>query len=257
MRVRARPDSERRRHGDTEPHHRRARARSDRRGQRRAAAWTDRRYLSGPGRACPSGAGPIVRTSGPGGRTSFPGMSAYSDSGSALGGWSETLAGEAAPSGVRVVIAEPNRFRTGVDRAEMLESAEASAAHRDLPAAVRATFPAPADAGKAARCGPPSSWCRPHTAPRRRCGCRSDARRPSATRARTGAGWTRSGHWAATARSADVGGLPASRPAATATDALMTRAPGTLGDDGPLPVAAIHRRCSSASPARPTSPGRC
>ncbi|PZG23484.1 SDR family NAD(P)-dependent oxidoreductase [Nonomuraea aridisoli] len=80
--------------------------------------------------------GTIVQMSSQGGRMSFPGVSAYSASKFALEGWSEALAGEVAPFGIRVVIAEPSRFRTGFHAA--LEFAEPSDSYRDLLAAVRA-----------------------------------------------------------------------------------------------------------------------
>ncbi|MEU4573655.1 SDR family NAD(P)-dependent oxidoreductase [Nonomuraea sp. NPDC023979] len=84
------------------------------------------------------GTGTIVQMSSQGGRTSFPGVSAYSASKFALEGWSEALAGEVAPFGVRVMIVEPSRFRTGFNGGDVLEFAEPSATYRDLLANVRA-----------------------------------------------------------------------------------------------------------------------
>ena len=57
------------------------------------------------------GAGTIVQMSSQGGRMSFPGASTYSASKFALEGWSESLAVEVAPLGIRVMIVEPSRFR--------------------------------------------------------------------------------------------------------------------------------------------------
>ncbi|THV30709.1 SDR family NAD(P)-dependent oxidoreductase [Glycomyces paridis] len=82
------------------------------------------------------GRGTIVQMSSQGGRISFPGVSAYSASKFALEGWSESLAGEVAPFGVRVMIVEPSRFRTGFHGS--LEFAEAAEAYGDGLAAVRA-----------------------------------------------------------------------------------------------------------------------
>nr|BFF26709.1 oxidoreductase [Glycomyces mayteni] len=82
------------------------------------------------------GRGTIVQMSSQGGRISFPGVSAYSASKFALEGWSESLAGEVAPFGVRVMIVEPSRFRTGFHGA--LDFADAAAAYGDSLAAVRA-----------------------------------------------------------------------------------------------------------------------
>ncbi|MFC4120013.1 SDR family NAD(P)-dependent oxidoreductase [Nonomuraea zeae] len=84
------------------------------------------------------GAGTIVQMSSQGGRTSFPGVSAYSASKFALEGWSEALAGEVAPFGIRVVIVEPSRFRTGFHATDVLEFTAASPDYEDVLAAVRA-----------------------------------------------------------------------------------------------------------------------
>lgn len=81
------------------------------------------------------GAGTIVQMSSQGGRMSFPGVSAYSASKFALEGWSEALAGEVAPFGIRVMIVEPSRFRTDFHAA--LEFSDTSADYRDTLAAVR------------------------------------------------------------------------------------------------------------------------
>lgn len=64
--------------------------------------------------------GTIVQMSSQGGRLSFPGAGAYSASKFALEGWSEALAGEVKPFGVRVVLVEPSRFRTGFNTAHSL-----------------------------------------------------------------------------------------------------------------------------------------
>ncbi|MBO3733240.1 SDR family NAD(P)-dependent oxidoreductase [Glycomyces niveus] len=100
------------------------------------------------------GSGTIIQMSSQGGRISFPGVSAYSASKFALEGWSESLAGEVAPFGVRVMIVEPSRFRTGFHGA--LEFTEADAVYGDTLAAVRADMAGvdgrqEGDPGKAAR----------------------------------------------------------------------------------------------------------
>ncbi|MET8997649.1 SDR family NAD(P)-dependent oxidoreductase [Amycolatopsis sp. NPDC004169] len=84
------------------------------------------------------GTGTIVQMSSQGGRQSFPGVSAYSASKFALEGWSEALAGEVAGFGIRVVLVEPSRFRTGFNEADVLEFAEPSETYRDVLARVRA-----------------------------------------------------------------------------------------------------------------------
>ncbi|MFC5827648.1 SDR family NAD(P)-dependent oxidoreductase [Nonomuraea insulae] len=84
------------------------------------------------------GTGTIVQMSSQGGRMSFPGVSTYSASKFALEGWSEALAGEVAPFGIRVMIVEPSRFRTDFNASDVLEFAEVSETYRDLLANVRA-----------------------------------------------------------------------------------------------------------------------
>jgi NAD(P)-dependent dehydrogenase (short-subunit alcohol dehydrogenase family) len=56
--------------------------------------------------------GAIVQMSSMGGQMSFAGFSAYSATKFALEGYSEALAGEVAPYGIRVLIVEPGAFRT-------------------------------------------------------------------------------------------------------------------------------------------------
>lgn len=58
--------------------------------------------------------GVIVQISSMGGRMAFAGVSAYSATKFALEGYSEALAAEVAPFGVRVLIVEPGAFRTGL-----------------------------------------------------------------------------------------------------------------------------------------------
>src|SRR5882757_2158567 len=82
------------------------------------------------------GSGTIVQMSSQGGRVAFPGVSAYCSSKFALEGWSESLAAEVAPFGVRVMIVEPSRFRTAFN-AE-LEFSTVSESYRDTLAALRA-----------------------------------------------------------------------------------------------------------------------
>jgi NAD(P)-dependent dehydrogenase (short-subunit alcohol dehydrogenase family) len=58
--------------------------------------------------------GAIVQISSMGGRLSFAAVSAYSATKFALEGYSEALAAELAPFGIRVLIVEPGAFRTGL-----------------------------------------------------------------------------------------------------------------------------------------------
>ncbi|TDD65454.1 SDR family NAD(P)-dependent oxidoreductase [Jiangella aurantiaca] len=84
------------------------------------------------------GGGTIVQMSSQGGRMSFPGVGGYSAGKFALEGWSEALAGEVAPFGVRVMIVEPSRFRTGFHGPDALAVADAGPVYRGVLAAVRA-----------------------------------------------------------------------------------------------------------------------
>jgi NAD(P)-dependent dehydrogenase (short-subunit alcohol dehydrogenase family) len=82
--------------------------------------------------------GTIVQLSSQGGRMSFPGVGAYSASKFALEGWSEALAGEVAPFGVRVLVVEPSRFRTSFNTPDALGFAAPSDTYADVLAPVRA-----------------------------------------------------------------------------------------------------------------------
>ncbi|CAM3520504.1 SDR family oxidoreductase [Mycolicibacterium frederiksbergense] len=84
------------------------------------------------------GRGTIIQMSSQGGRVSFPGAGAYSAGKFALEGWSEALAGEVAPFGIRVMIVEPSRFRTGFNRPDVIAFAESSPVYREALSAVRA-----------------------------------------------------------------------------------------------------------------------
>ncbi|MCJ0978033.1 SDR family NAD(P)-dependent oxidoreductase [Rhodococcus sp. ARC_M12] len=78
------------------------------------------------------GTGTIVQMSSQGGRISFPGAGSYSAGKFALEGWSEALAGEVAPFGIRVLIVEPSRFRTAFNSADVLERATPVEVYADL-----------------------------------------------------------------------------------------------------------------------------
>jgi NAD(P)-dependent dehydrogenase (short-subunit alcohol dehydrogenase family) len=84
------------------------------------------------------GGGTIVQMSSQGGRMSFPGVSTYSASKFALEGWSEALAGEVAPFGIRVMLVEPSRFRTAFHAADVLDFTDTSQTYREILADVRA-----------------------------------------------------------------------------------------------------------------------
>lgn len=84
------------------------------------------------------GSGTIIQMSSQGGRVSFPGAGAYSAGKFALEGWSEALAGEVAPFGIRVMMVEPSRFRTGFNQPDVLAFAESSPAYREALRAMRA-----------------------------------------------------------------------------------------------------------------------
>ncbi|MDF0528841.1 SDR family NAD(P)-dependent oxidoreductase [Tsukamurella sp. 8F] len=83
-------------------------------------------------------AGDIIQMSSQGGRLSFPGVGAYSASKFALEGWSEALAAEVAAFGIRVMLVEPSRFRTGFNSTHSLGLVEAIDAYAGVVGPVRA-----------------------------------------------------------------------------------------------------------------------
>lgn len=85
-----------------------------------------------------AGSGSIVQMSSQGGRRSFPAVGSYSAGKFALEGWSEALAGEVGPLGIRVLIVEPSRFRTGFNRPGVLLAADPDAAYDTVAGAIRA-----------------------------------------------------------------------------------------------------------------------
>src|SRR3954469_24940810 len=87
-----------------------------------------------------AGSGSIVQMSSQGGRISFPAVGSYSAGKFALEGWSEALAGEVAPFGIRVLIVEPSRFRTEFNARDVLNSAHQDPAYDDVVGAVRANM---------------------------------------------------------------------------------------------------------------------
>lgn len=82
--------------------------------------------------------GTIIQMSSQGGRLSFPGVGAYSASKFALEGWSEALAAEVADFGIRVVLVEPSRFRTGFNTPHSLRLVDATSAYAAVVDPVRA-----------------------------------------------------------------------------------------------------------------------
>ncbi len=70
------------------------------------------------------GTGAIVQMSSFGGQVAYPGFSAYCATKFALEGYSEALAAEVGPLGIRVLIVEPGAFRTSFSGAGLVESAE-------------------------------------------------------------------------------------------------------------------------------------
>ncbi|PPA60471.1 SDR family NAD(P)-dependent oxidoreductase [Micromonospora chalcea] len=84
--------------------------------------------------------GAVVQMSSQGGRMSFPAVGSYSAGKFALEGWSEALAGEVAPFGIRVLIVEPSRFRTAFNAADVLNTAQQSSIYEGVTGAVRANM---------------------------------------------------------------------------------------------------------------------
>ncbi|WP_243793855.1 SDR family NAD(P)-dependent oxidoreductase [Saccharopolyspora gloriosae] len=84
--------------------------------------------------------GAIVQMSSQGGRLSFPAVGSYSAGKFALEGWSEALAGEVAPFGIRVLIVEPSRFRTAFNATDVLNTVQQSSIYDETIGAVRANM---------------------------------------------------------------------------------------------------------------------
>jgi NAD(P)-dependent dehydrogenase (short-subunit alcohol dehydrogenase family) len=70
-----------------------------------------------------AGSGAVIQMSSQGGRRSFAAVGSYSAAKFALEGWSEALAAEVAPFGIRVLIVEPSRFRTAFNSSGVLRTA--------------------------------------------------------------------------------------------------------------------------------------
>lgn len=66
--------------------------------------------------------GAIVQLSSFGGQVALPGFSAYCATKFALEGYSEALAAEVGPLGIRVVIVEPGAFRTNLSGADLVDT---------------------------------------------------------------------------------------------------------------------------------------
>ena len=69
------------------------------------------------------GTGAVVQMSSFGGQVAYPGFSAYCATKFALEGYSEALAAEVGPLGIRVLVVEPGAFRTSFSGAGLVESA--------------------------------------------------------------------------------------------------------------------------------------
>jgi NAD(P)-dependent dehydrogenase (short-subunit alcohol dehydrogenase family) len=69
------------------------------------------------------GSGAIVQMSSFGGQVAYPGFSAYCATKFALEGYSEALAAEVGPLGIRVLVVEPGAFRTSFSGAALGQSA--------------------------------------------------------------------------------------------------------------------------------------
>lgn len=101
------------------------------------------------------GSGAIVQVSSFGGQVAYSGFGAYCATKFALEGFSEALAPEVAPFGIKVLIVEPGAFRTGfsggalVQSKEMPEYAQTVGPTREMITGINGTQPG--DPAKAAR----------------------------------------------------------------------------------------------------------
>ncbi|MGO9831526.1 MAG: SDR family NAD(P)-dependent oxidoreductase [Myxococcaceae bacterium] len=87
--------------------------------------------------------GHIIQVSSIGGRRATPGLSAYQSAKWAVGGFSEVLAREVAPLGIRVTCVEPGGMRTDMFGVSMLAQPIASDYQPTVEAIVRGTFGRP------------------------------------------------------------------------------------------------------------------
>jgi NAD(P)-dependent dehydrogenase (short-subunit alcohol dehydrogenase family) len=85
-----------------------------------------------------AGSGAVIQMSSQGGRLSFPAVGSYSAAKFALEGWSEALAGEVAPFGIRVLIIEPSRFRTEFNSRGVLRTAPPDPVYEQVTGAIHA-----------------------------------------------------------------------------------------------------------------------
>ena len=85
-----------------------------------------------------AGSGAVVQMSSQGGRMSFPAVGSYSAAKFALEGWSEALAAEVAPFGIRVLIVEPSRFRTAFNSSGVLRTATPDPLYEQVTGRIRA-----------------------------------------------------------------------------------------------------------------------
>ena len=76
--------------------------------------------------------GHILNLTSVGGLAAAPGFAAYCASKFALEGWSEALAGEVAPLGIRVMLVEPGAFRTEFSGAKNMRPTERIDAYRPV-----------------------------------------------------------------------------------------------------------------------------
>ncbi|MEU6540543.1 oxidoreductase [Streptomyces sp. NPDC047000] len=87
------------------------------------------------------GSGAVVQMSSMGGRFAFAGVGAYCATKFALEGFSEALAAEVAPLGIRVLIVEPGAFRTGFAGSGALQQSAATDTYQDIVGPVRSGLP--------------------------------------------------------------------------------------------------------------------
>jgi NAD(P)-dependent dehydrogenase (short-subunit alcohol dehydrogenase family) len=81
--------------------------------------------------------GAVVQMSSMGGQVVFPGFSTYCATKFAIEGWSEGLAAEVAPLGIRVLVVEPGAFRTGFAAGGVRQSASGIAEYEPTVGPVR------------------------------------------------------------------------------------------------------------------------
>jgi NAD(P)-dependent dehydrogenase (short-subunit alcohol dehydrogenase family) len=186
------------------------------------------------------GGGRIIQVSSLGGRIGSPGMTAYQSAKWAVGGFSEALAAEVAPLGIKVTVLEPGGMRTDWAGASMTTPSP-SAPYQDTSARRPAPWPGSSTSPTVIRKRSPGSSSPSPNSTTRRCGC-SSAAMPTSTAARRGSTASRP--------------TRNRRPSAGPPTTTMPQAPGSGSEAAVSPACTPDRRENDGMIFLPTEPRR-